>query len=185
MTDEGAAISGEVSAAADAARGPGRPGIARAPTTYAVRARASASGGAQADAGTETILFDASWGTGPSGLPGPAELLATAFAACLLKNLARARQFLSFHYERAEVDVIARRQDTPPKFTEISYDLRLVTSEPQRRIDLLHYNLRRYGTVYNTLASACDVHGRVAAVQPPDAPADPSPVYLEERNRGR
>lgn len=67
----------------------------------------------------------------------------------------------------------ARRQDAPPKFTEISYELRLVTSEPQRRIDLLHRNLRRYGTVYNTLAAACEVHGRVIAAQPPQPELDP------------
>lgn len=78
------------------------------PATCTVRARVSASGSAHADAGTETIRFDASWGTGPSGLPGPAEQLAAAFAACLLKNLNRAGQFLSFRYERAEVDVMRR-----------------------------------------------------------------------------
>lgn len=162
--------------AAIAARTPGgvpqRQVSARPPATYRVRARAGASGRAHADAGTETIMFDASWGKAPSGLPGPAELLAAAFAACLLKNLARAGQFLSFRYERAEADVIARRQDAPPKFTEISYELRVVTSEPQRRVDLLHRNLRRYGTVYNTLAAACDVHGRVIASPPPGPAAD-------------
>ena len=43
---------------------------------------------------------------------------------------------------RGEVDVVARRQDTPPKFVEITYELRLVTDEPERRIELLHRNLR-------------------------------------------
>jgi uncharacterized OsmC-like protein len=164
---------------------PGRPVSARPPASYTVRARVSASGGAHADAGTETITFDASWGTGPSGLPGPAELLAAAFAACLLKNLNRAGQFLSFRYERDEADVTARRQDSPPKFTEITYELRLVTAEPPRRIELLHRNLRHYGTVYNTLAAACDVHGRVIAVPPAGPPPSPSPARPDERDRGR
>ncbi len=39
--------------------------------------------------------------------------------------------------------MIARRQDTPPKSTEISYQLRLVTSEPHWRIDLLHRQDRK------------------------------------------
>lgn len=60
-----------------------------------------------AAAANEAIAFDASWGVPPSGLPGPAELLATAFAACLLKNLARAEQFLSLRYTSAQVEVSA------------------------------------------------------------------------------
>ncbi len=179
MSDSGTGSGPSVTMMGRAAGGTSRRRASpRPPATYAVRARANATGGAYADAGTETITFDASWGAGPSGLPGPAELLAAAFAACLLKNLNRAGQYLSFRYERAEVDVIARRQDAPPRFTEISYELRLVTSEPQRRIDLLHRNLRRFGTVYNTLAAACDVHGRVIAAplaQPPSGLSQDAP----------
>ncbi len=176
MSDPEAGRGHGEAVAAPAAGGAAGPSVqARPPATYRVRAWVGASGAAHADAGTETITFDASWGNAPSGLPGPAELLAAAFAACLLKNLARAGQFLSFSYERAEVDVVARRQDTPPKFTEITYELRLATGEPQRRIDLLHRNLRRYGTVYNTLAAACDVHGRVIAGPLPEpSPARPA-----------
>jgi hypothetical protein len=64
-----------------------------------------------------------------------------------------------FRYDLAEVDVIARRPDSPPKFVEVTYQLRVATGETQRRIDLVHFNLRKYGTVCNTLAAACDVHG--------------------------
>ncbi|WP_219070870.1 OsmC family protein [Candidatus Mycobacterium methanotrophicum] len=112
-------------------------------------------------AGTETIAFDASWASEPSGLPGPAELLASAFAACLLKSLERSGQLLPFRYDHAEVDVAARRQDAPPKFVEITWEMRLVTDEPQHHVDLLDRNLRRFGTVYNTLAAACAIEGRI------------------------
>ncbi|WP_169812169.1 OsmC family protein [Nocardia xishanensis] len=136
-----------------------------APTTYTVTACSGAGAGpAVAHAGSETIALDASWGTAPSGLPGPAHLLAAALAACLLKNLARAQDLLSFGYEHAEVQVSARRQDAPPKFTEFAWEMRLVTDEPQRRLDLLHRNLTTHGTVYNTLAAACEVHGTITAV---------------------
>ena len=79
----------------------------------------------------------------------------------------RAGQLLPFRYQHAEVDVVARRQDTPPKFVEITYELRLVTDESERRVELLHRNLREYGTVFNTLAAVCAVDGRVVAVAPP------------------
>ena len=135
-------------------------------TVYTVRARTLGDGTAQVAAGSQPITFDASWAGPPSGLPGPAELLASAFAACLLKNVERSSQLLPFRYERAEVEVRARRQDAPPRFVEISYELRLVTDEPQRRVELLHRNLRQYGTVYNTLAAVCDVHGDVVTTAP-------------------
>jgi uncharacterized OsmC-like protein len=135
-----------------------------APTDYRITARSVSSGPAEAFAGSEVIHFDAGWGGPDSRLPGPAELLASAFAACMLKNLARTGKLLHFHYESAEVDVAAHRQDVPPKFTRITYALTLVTDEPAHRIDLIHRNLRQFGTVYNTLAAGCVIDGRVVAV---------------------
>ena len=143
------------------------------PTSYAVRARTTGTGQAEVVAGTETIAFDASWAVEPSGPPGPAELLAAAFAACLLKNLERAGKLLHFRYDYAEVDVIARRQDSPPKFVEVIYELRLATDETERRVELVHLNLRKFGTVYNTLAATCEVHGRLVVMSPtPEHPSN-------------
>lgn len=116
-----------------------------------------------AQAGTSAIDLDTQWGVAPSGLPGPADLLATAFAACLLKNLARARDLLGFQYYDADVEVTARRQDNPPKFVEITYTVVVTTDEPERRVQLAHKNLAKYGTVFNTLAAVCDVHGVMTA----------------------
>lgn len=141
-----------------------------APTTYRVQARSAPAGEAHVDAGTQTIAFDASWAAAPSGLPGPADLLASAFAACLLKNVERAGRLLPFRYQAAHVEVHAERQDSPPRFTAITYRLRLATDEPQHRVELLHRNLRKYGTVYNTLAAGCEVRGDIL-VEPPTQPA--------------
>jgi uncharacterized OsmC-like protein len=137
------------------------------PKTYRVHGHGVAGKGASIDAGNQAITIDASWGSDqPSELPGPAELLAAAFTACLLKNLERCGELLKFSYERAEIDVRARRQDSPPKFVEIEYDIRIATGETERRIELLHRNLSQYGTVYNTLAAVCNVHGTVVAITP-------------------
>lgn len=140
-----------------------------APLTYTVTGRSIAGGPAQVHTASETVTLDARWGAAPSELPGPAHLLAAALAACLLKNLARANDLLSFQYERAEVQVTARRQDAPPKFTEFVYQLGIVTNEPQRRLDLLQRNLAGYGTVYNTLAATCDVRGTILVIASSDA----------------
>ncbi len=137
-----------------------------APTTYQVHATARPGREAAVTAGSTTVAIDAAWDEPPSGSPGPAELLAGAFAACLLKNLARCRGLIGFDYEDAEVTVTARRQDAPPRFVEISYALRVRTAEPARRVDLAHQNLRKFGTVFNTLAAVCEVRGTVEAVPP-------------------
>ncbi|MFC5503096.1 OsmC family protein [Lysinimonas soli] len=141
-----------------------------APTSYTVHAHTTLPGVAEAEFGAETVRFDRSWASEPSGLPGPAELLAAAFSACLLKNLERAGQLLDFHYDSAEVEVVARRQDVPPRFTEIGYELRITTAEPAHRLELVHRNLRKFGTVYNTLAAVCAVDGTVVAVSPSGHP---------------
>lgn len=134
--------------------------------SYTVSARSRAGGLAEATAGNLTIPLDASWGGPPSGRPGPAELLAIAFAACLLKNVERTSQRLGIRYQAATLGVTAARQDAPPRFTAISYELRLTTDEREQRLDLLHRNLRKYGTVYNTLAAGCQIEGRVVRIPP-------------------
>lgn len=141
--------------------------MSASPTTYRITGQATSGGHAQIQAAGATIPIDASWAsTEPSDLPGPADLLASAFAACLLKNIERAGVLLPFDYDSVEVDVVARRQDAPPRFVEITYEIRVVTDEEPRRLELLHRNLSQYGTIYNTLAAVCDVHGTVVAAPP-------------------
>jgi len=72
-------------------------------------------------------------------------------------------QILPFAFEEATVDVVAERQDRPPKVVRISYELVVVTDEPPHRVDLLHRNIQRHGTIFNTLAEACEIHGSITA----------------------
>ncbi len=143
---------------------PGRrmPSAPAPPMSYAVRARTVRPGRSEIDAGGSRIAFDSSPAPGDE-LPGPAELLAGAFAACLLKNVERFSQILPFAHAGASVTVEIERQDSPPRFTRIRYELRVVTDEEPRRVALLHHNLRKHGTVYNTLAGVCEVTGELIA----------------------
>lgn len=95
--------------------------------------------------------------------PGPAELLCASLAACLLKNIERFSEILPFEYQTAAVEVEAERQDTPPKMTRMRYKIELVTDETQQRVDLLHKNIRKFGTITNTLAAACELSGEMVA----------------------
>jgi uncharacterized OsmC-like protein len=139
-------------------------------TSYEVTAHIVRPGVSEISAKEQRILFDSSPQMGDE-LPGPAELLCSAFAACVLKNVERFSEILSFQQEGASVRVVAERQQTPPRFTAIRYELELVTDEPRSRVDLLHRNLVKHGTVFNTLAAACEVTGvvSVAASGAPDA----------------
>ena len=133
----------------------------KAPLSFTVTARADAESSTLHTG--DAIALDTRWQPdAPSTHPGPAELLAGAFAACLLKNVARSSAMLPFSYASADVTVTIHRQDAPPLFTALTYTLHLVTSEPAHRVELLHRNLQKFGTVYNTLAAVCEVSGTVS-----------------------
>ena len=134
-----------------------------APNTYEITARSTKGGEAAARAKNEEIRFDASRGPG-GDLPGPAEMLLSAFSACALKNVERFSEMLPFDYEEAKIEVEGERQDKPPKFTDIRYRIEIVTDEPDDRVELLHKNIRKYGTITNTLAEACNLEGELVKV---------------------
>lgn len=133
--------------------------------TYSIHAQVVGPGVSRGEiAGkSEPITFDTSAKQSPS-LPGPADLLVAAFAACVLKNVERMSELQPFNYTGAEIEVTAEREDHPPRITQIRYRLIVATDEPQRRLDLLHRNIARQGTIYNTLARSCDVEGELVAM---------------------
>lgn len=96
----------------------------------------------------------------------PAELLLAAVSACMLKGIERVAPMLKFSYRGAAVRVHGWRQDTPPKMERIEYSLWLDTDESDRRMELLHENLRKFGTVYNTVAAGCEMIGHVQRGKP-------------------
>jgi uncharacterized OsmC-like protein len=129
---------------------------------YEVEARILEPGTSELACKQSRIAFDSSSGQSPE-LPGPAELLAGAFAACLLKNVERYAEILPFRHQGASVRVVVERDDAPPRFARLRYELRVTTNEEASRVELLHHNLKRFGTVYNTLSADCDVSGEVIA----------------------
>jgi hypothetical protein len=53
----------------------------------------------------------------------------------------------------------AIRQDAPPKVILIRYEIVVDSAEPDQRLDLLHRNFLKYGTISNTLAAAVPLEG--------------------------
>ncbi len=91
----------------------------------------------------------------------PAELLLAAVAACMLKSIERVTPMLHFRLRGVEVLLHAVRQDRPPKLTRIEYQLVVDTDEADRRLQLLHLNVRKFATISNTVAAAVALEGRI------------------------
>ena len=89
----------------------------------------------------------------------PVELLLAALAACMLKGIERVTPMLDFHLDAADVMLEATRQDAPPKVTLIRYRIVLDSPETDQRMDLLHRNILKYGTISNTLSAALLLEG--------------------------
>jgi len=91
----------------------------------------------------------------------PAEMLLGALAACIIKGAERVLPTLGFSLRGLEVKLHAIRQDSPPKIVSVDYIIVVDTDEPDHRIELLHTNIRKYGTISNTLAAAVPVNGTI------------------------
>ena len=91
----------------------------------------------------------------------PVELLLGALSACLIKGAERVLLVLGFNLRGIEVSLHAVRQDSPPKLLSIDYLITVDTDEPDNRIELLHTNIRKYGTISNTLSLAVPIAGKI------------------------
>ncbi len=97
-----------------------------------------------------------------AGNPGafnPAELLLAALSACMIKGIERVVPLLHFRLRGVEVHVHGVRQDVPPKMESIRYEIVVDSDEDDRRLALLHVNVRKFGTVFNTIAPGTDLAG--------------------------
>lgn len=100
----------------------------------------------------------------------PAELLLAALAACIIKGIERVTPTIGFQARGLEVRVSGVRQDVPPRMESIEYEIILDTDEDDRRLALLHENVKRFGTVFNTIAPGAHLTG---VIRRADARSEP------------
>lgn len=128
--------------------------------TYKVAARRVDAHASLALTKSANISLD----TDPAGREdafNPAELMLAALAACILKSIERVAPMLRFEFSGVDVSISASRQDSPPKLVDIVYDLVVATDETDHRLDLLHTNVRKFGTIFNTLSQATNLSGSI------------------------
>lgn len=89
----------------------------------------------------------------------PAELLLAALSACIIKGIERITPILKFDVRGVEVKVEGVRQDAPPRMESITYEIVVDSDESDARLALLHENVKKYGTVFNTIAPGTTLTG--------------------------
>ena len=95
--------------------------------TYHITASSAAKNDAELHIKESNIGF----GTTPTTndvLPNPAEMFLGAFAACMLKNVERFSEMMSFTFSKATVDINAKRLEKPPRMDNIEYILTIYSN---------------------------------------------------------
>lgn len=128
--------------------------------TFLVQARRVDAHGSTADCKDARLVLDTDL-SGRRDAFNPAELLLAALSACMIKGIERVVPILRFELRGVEVRVEGVRQDVPPKLESIRYEIVVDTDESDHRLALLHENVRKYGTVFNTVAPGTDLAGEL------------------------
>lgn len=127
---------------------------------YRVTARCVDQHGSVAQAKGAEVVLDTDLAGRPDAF-NPAELFLAAIAACMIKGIERVTPMLDFDLRGVEVRLHAVRQDVPPMIVSVDYSLIIDTDESDQRLELLHRNVRKYGTISNTVALATRLEGTI------------------------
>ena len=132
---------------------------------YQVNAHRVDANGSLATTKAAKVVLDTALAGRPDAF-NPAELLLAAIAACMIKSIERVTPMLNFRLRGVEVRLHGQRQDSPPKMASIDYELIVDTDESDQRLSLLHTNVRKYGTISNTVAAATRLEGVIRRAIP-------------------
>jgi len=127
---------------------------------YSLEARWIDQHGSVASAKSAEIILDTDV-RGRNDAFNPAELFLAAVAACMIKGIERVAPILKIAFRGVEIKLHGVRQDTPPKVVSIDYEIVIDTDENDRQLELLHTNVRKYGTISNTVAEATRLEGTI------------------------
>ena len=125
---------------------------------YKINARRLDASGSEATTEKAIIRLD----TGVEGnlnAFNPAELYLASLAACIIKNIERVSPIIKFEFRQVKIAIQAKRQDSPPEVAEVYYRIEVDTDEKEQRLELLHKNIKKYGTIYNTVKKASKLEG--------------------------
>lgn len=125
---------------------------------FDVTARRLSAHGSEACCKQAVIPLDTDLAGNPEAF-NPAELLLAALSACIIKGIERVTPMLKSQLRALEVHVHGVRQDVPPRMESISYEIVVDMDEEDRRLELLHDNVKKFGTVFNTVSPGTALSG--------------------------
>lgn len=128
--------------------------------TFTLTARRVDEHGSLAHTKETEIVLDTSV-DGRVDAANPVELLLASLSACMLKGIERHSPAMPFAYSAATISLTARRPVLEARVTEIDYVLTVDTAESDSKLELLHKNLLKFGTIYNTLKEGATITGRI------------------------
>ena len=137
--------------------------------TYDVELRRIDAHGSEARSKQASVTIDSDV-RGRLDAFNPAELLLAAVGACMMKNIERVAPMIHLQFHSVRIVLHGERQDSPPRLQSIRYRILVDTPENDERLKLLHYNVQKYGTVYNTVAPGTNMSGTLERM-PQGAPA--------------
>ena len=85
--------------------------------------------------------------------PNPTEYLLAAIGGCLTVNWGRLIKKMRLKVEGMEITVSGWRDRKEPQLKEITYKIRIVTDEPEKKILRAKELAEKYGTVFNTVGA--------------------------------
>ena len=132
--------------------------------TYSVSAKRLDAHGSEARTKEARLTLDTDL-AGRLDAFNPAELFLASIAACILKGIERATPLLGFELAGVDVRLDGVRQDSPPRMISVTYEIVVETSETDQRLELLHKNVRKFGTISNTVAEAANLSGSIRRKQ--------------------
>lgn len=91
----------------------------------------------------------------------PMELLMAALCACMLKGINRVTPLLGITLTAVNVSVSADRRDSPPHVAAMRYTISVESPDSDEKLELLHDNLMKFGTVTNTIAAGTTLTGEL------------------------
>lgn len=127
---------------------------------YHVSAKRLDPHGSEASTKQATILLDTDVNGRPDAF-NPAELFMASIAACMIKGIERVSPMIHFKFEGVEIKLHGVREDVPPSISALIYEIIVDTDETDQRLELLHTNVRKYGTISNTVAKATKLEGTI------------------------
>lgn len=93
----------------------------------------------------------------------PVELLLAALSACIIKGIERVAGTLGIEYDSVKVSLTAHRPVDEARIDDIVYVISVGTNADQAKLDLLHKNLMKFGTIYNTVKTGTNLSGSIIA----------------------